>query len=254
MNSLAIAMPVFNEADGIQRTLNDLDAALSNKSESPVIFIQDDCSTDNTRELVIECSKGLKSVVKLEINEKNQGHGPTVLRAYERAAESGSLVVMQLDSDGQFDPSELISLIEAVRGDADLAIGLRKSRSDPWYRKILTFSLKMFLTIRYRRYFKDPNSPVRAFKNEVLRDLLKCVPKSALIPNIYLVVISKQQNRSFKEISISHRARNGTEQTGSTWASKSKIRSILRLIKFSFRAFRELISFNCGLTRNGNLD
>ena len=51
MNSLAIAMPVFNEADGIQRTLNDLDAALSNKSESPVIFIQDDCSTDNTREL-----------------------------------------------------------------------------------------------------------------------------------------------------------------------------------------------------------
>lgn len=65
-------MPVFNEADGIQKTLIDLDAALSNKSESPVIFIQDDCSTDNTSQLVIECSKGLKSVVKLEKNEKTK--------------------------------------------------------------------------------------------------------------------------------------------------------------------------------------
>ena len=243
MNSLAIAMPVFNEADGIQRTLNDLDAALSNTSESPVIFIQDDCSTDNTLQLVIECSKGLKSVVKLETNKTNQGHGPTVLRAYERASESGSLVIMQLDSDGQFDPSELISLIEAIRGDADVAIGLRKSRSDPWYRKILTFSLKTFLTIRYRRSFKDPNSPVRAFKNEILQNLLKHVPKSALIPNIYLVVIAKQQNLSFEEIHISHRVRNGDEKTGSTWASKSKIKSILRLLKFSLRAFQELISF-----------
>lgn len=243
MNSLAIAMPIFNEADGIQRTLNDLDAALSNKNESPVIFIQDDCSTDNTRELVIECSKGLKSVVKLEINKKNQGHGPTVLRAYERAAESGALVVMQLDSDGQFDPSELISLIEAVRSDADIAIGLRKGRSDPWYRKILTFSLKTFLTIRYFRSFKDPNSPVRAFKNEILRNLLKQIPNSALIPNIYLVVIAKQQNLSFEEIPISHRVRNGDEKTGSTWASKSKVKSILRLLKFSLRAFQELISF-----------
>jgi len=243
MNSLAIAMPVFNEDDGIQRTLNDLDAALSSKSESPVIFIQDDCSTDNTRELVIECSKGLKSVVKLEINKKNQGHGPTVLKAYERAAESGALVVMQLDSDGQFDPSELISLIEAVRSDADIAIGLRKSRSDPWYRKILTFSLKTFLTIRYFRSFKDPNSPVRAFKNEILRNLLKQIPNSALIPNIYLVVIAKQQNLSFKELQISHRVRNGDEKTGSTWASKSKVKSILRLLKFSLRAFQELISF-----------
>jgi glycosyltransferase involved in cell wall biosynthesis len=243
MNSLAIAMPIFNEADGIQRTLNDLDAALSNKNESPVIFIQDDCSTDNTRELVIECSKGLKSVVKLEMNKKNQGHGPTVLRAYERAAESGALVVMQLDSDGQFDPSELISLIEAVRSDADIAIGLRKGRSDPWYRKILTFSLKTFLTIRYFRSFKDPNSPVRAFKNEILRNLLKQIPNSALIPNIYLVVIAKQQNLSFEEIPISHRVRNGDEKTGSTWASKSKVKSILRLLKFSLRAFQELISF-----------
>lgn len=243
MNSLAIAMPVFNEADGIQNTLIDLDSVLSSNGESPVIFIQDDCSTDNTRELINECSKSLKSLVKLEVNKKNQGHGPTVLRSYERAVESGSSVVMQLDSDGQFDSTQLMSLITAVRGNADIAIGLRKSRSDPWYRKILTLSLRMLLTIRYHRSFEDPNSPVRAFKNEILRDLLKHVPKSALIPNIYLVVIAKQQNRSFEEISISHRVRNGTEQTGSTWASKSKIRSILRLLKFSLRAFRELINF-----------
>jgi hypothetical protein len=107
----------------------------------------------------------------------------------------------------------------------------------------LTFSLKTFLTIKYRRSFKDPNSPVRAFKNEILQSLLKHVPKSALIPNIYLVVIAKQQNLSFEEIHISHRVRNGDEKTGSTWASKSKIKSILRLLKFSLRAFQELISF-----------
>ena len=243
MVTLAVAMPVFNEADGIRETLSELNYVFKNVKEDVQFFIQDDQSTDNTVEIITRSAEEFGMKVFLENNPTNLGHGPTVINAYMRAIKSDAEVVLQLDSDGQFNPSELIKLLDSVRGGTDLAIGVRKSRVDPWFRILLTKSLRVLLFIRFRKYFEDPNSPIRAYKRETLSGLISQIPSNALIPNIYLIVIARLRGKKIENFLVTHRDRRGSNKTGSTWASKSKIKSITRLGKFAVHALRELTAF-----------
>lgn len=236
-------MPVFNEADGIHETLSELNNAFKNVNEEAQFFIQDDQSSDNTVEIISKSADDLGMKILIESNPVNLGHGPTVINAYLRAIESEAEIVLQLDSDGQFNPSELIKLLDSVRRGTELAIGVRKSRVDPWFRILLTKSLRVLLFIRFRKYFEDPNSPIRAYKKETLRDLILQVPSTALIPNIYLVVIAKLRGKKIESFEVTHRNRRGKSKTGSTWVSKSKIKSITRLGKFAIRALKEFSGF-----------
>ena len=248
MVTLAVAMPVFNEADGIHETLSELNYAFKNAKEDAQFFIQDDQSTDNTVEIIAKSADELGMKIWLESNSTNLGHGPTVINAYLRAIKSEAEVVLQLDSDGQFNPSELIKLLDSVRCGTELAIGVRKSRVDPWFRVLLTKSLRVLLFIRFRKYFVDPNSPIRAYKRETLRDLISQIPSNALIPNIYLVVIARLRGKKIENFVVTHRDRRGKSKTGSTWVSKSKIKSLTRLGKFAVRALKELTALKLGGT------
>ena len=243
MVTLAVAMPVFNEADGIRETLGELNHAFKSAKENAHFFLQDDQSTDNTVEIIIKSAEEFGLKVFLESNHTNLGHGPTVINAYMRAIKSDAEVVLQLDSDGQFNPSELIKLLDSVRRGAELAIGVRKSRVDPWFRILLTKSLRALLFIRFRKYFEDPNSPIRAYKRETLRGLISQIPSNALIPNIYLTVIARLHDKKIENFVVTHRDRRGNSKTGSTWVSKSKVKSLTRLGKFAIRALKELAAF-----------
>jgi hypothetical protein len=50
IKTVGIAMPIFNESDGISTTLRTLDQVLSTEGFLVELFIQDDCSTDQTEE------------------------------------------------------------------------------------------------------------------------------------------------------------------------------------------------------------
>ena len=243
MVTLAVAMPIFNEADGIHETLSELNNAFKNANEEAQFFIQDDQSSDNTVEIISKSADDLGMKILIESNPVNLGHGPTVVNAYLRAIESEAEIVLQLDSDGQFNPGELIKLLDSVRRGTELAIGVRKSRVDPWFRILLTKSLRVLLFVRFRKYFDDPNSPIRAYKKETLRDLILQVPSTALIPNIYLAVLAKLRGKRIESFEMTHRDRRGKSKTGSTWVSKSKIKSITRLGKFTIRALKEFSRF-----------
>ncbi|MFM9120191.1 MAG: hypothetical protein ACKOQT_07685, partial [Acidimicrobiaceae bacterium] len=80
-------------------------------------------------------------------------------------------------------------------------------------------------------------------KRETLRGLISQIPSNALIPNIYLVVIARLRDKKIENFVVTHRDRRGTDKTGSTWASKSKIKSVTRLGKFAVRALKELAAF-----------
>ena len=243
MVAVSVAMPVFNESDGIRETLSELNHAFKNAQVDAQFFIQNDKSTDNTVEIITKSVEEFGMKVFLESNPTNLGHGPTVINAYLRAIKSEAEVVLQLDSDGQFNPSELIKLLDSVRGGTELAIGVRKIRVDPWFRVLLTKSLRVLLFIRFRKYFVDPNSPVRAYKRETLRDLISQIPSDALIPNIYLVIIARLRDIKIENFVVTHRDRRGENKTGSTWVSKNRVKSIFRLIRFAIRALKQFSAF-----------
>ena len=218
--SIAIAMPLYNEADGISETLTDLDAEFNKIGLSATFFIQNDCSTDSSL-AEIEVLRGrLHGLVLVETNLRNQRHGPTTRRAYQRAVESGSEVVVQLDSDGQFDTTDVAEMVNILLNDSglDLLIGSRKRRTDPWYRKLVTRSLQILLAIRFGVFSADPNSPIRVARTNALRQGLNTLPEDVLTPNVLLTVYFHRSGHRVKYRPTTHRIRRGSTSIGTMWS------------------------------------
>jgi dolichol-phosphate mannosyltransferase len=241
--SISIAMPIFNESDGIAETLTSIDEAFRDSGATVTMCIQNDVSTDNTLQVLAELSTTLQLNIAVETNKQNQGHGPTTFAAYQRALNSGSSIVMQLDSDGQFDATELPMLCSAIAEGKEVVIGIRSNRVDPWFRKFLTYLLRNFLRARYLGRFPDPNSPIRAYSASVLSPMLSELPNEPLIPNIYLSILAVRKKLNVEFVPVSHRERRGGQTIGTMWQSSNQWQKIKRLLKFCRKSFQQLLSF-----------
>ena len=240
---ISIAMPIFNESDGIAETLTSIDGAFRDSGAIVTVCIQNDVSTDNTLHVLTKLTNSFSLNIAVETNQQNSGHGPTTFAAYRRALNTGSSIVMQLDSDGQFDATELPMLCSAIAQGKDVVIGIRSNRVDPWFRKFLTYLLRNFLRIRYMGRFPDPNSPIRAYSSDVLVPMLGKLPNEPLIPNIYLSILAIRQKIQVAYVHVSHRERRGSQSTGTMWQSASQWQKIKRLLKFCRKSFRQLLAF-----------
>lgn len=236
-------MPIFNESDGISETLTSIDEAFRHSGATVTLCIQNDVSTDNTLHAIGELATTLQLNIAVETNQLNMGHGPTTFTAYQRAIDTGSSIVMQLDSDGQFVATELPMLCSAIASGKEAVIGIRNSRVDPWFRKFLTYLLRNFLRARYMGRFPDPNSPIRAYSTSVLGPMLDKLPSEPLIPNIYLSILAVRKKIDISYIHVSHRERRGGQTTGTMWQSSNQWQKIKRLLKFCRKSFRQLLSF-----------
>jgi glycosyltransferase involved in cell wall biosynthesis len=236
-------MPIFNESDGIAETLASIDEAFRNSGATVTMCIQNDVSTDNTLQVLTELATTLQLNISVETNQQNLGHGPTTFAAYQRALGTGSSIVMQLDSDGQFDATELPLLCTAITAGNDLSIGIRSNRVDPWFRKFLTHLLRNFLRARYTGRFPDPNSPIRAYSASKLAPMMSELPNEPLIPNIYLSILAVRKKLDVAYIHVKHRERRGGESTGTMWQSANQWQKFNRLLKFCRKSFRQLLSF-----------
>ena len=241
--TISVAMPIFNESDGIAETLTSIDEAFRDSGATVTMCIQNDVSTDNTLQVLAELSTTLQLNIAVETNKQNQGHGPTTFAAYQRALNSGSSIVMQLDSDGQFDATELPMLCSAIAEGKEVVIGIRSNRVDPWFRKFLTYLLRNFLRARYLGRFPDPNSPIRAYSASVLSPMLSELPNEPLIPNIYLSILAVRKKLNVEFVPVSHRERRGGQTIGTMWQSSNQWQKIKRLLKFCRKSFQQLLSF-----------
>ena len=115
LRCLAI-LPALNEEGSVASVI----AEIRELEPRPEILVVDDGSTDGTRELAIAAGA---RVVSLPFN---LGIGAAMQAGFEYARRNDFDVAIQLDADGQHDPSELAALLEPVlSGEADIALGTR---------------------------------------------------------------------------------------------------------------------------------
>ncbi|MCX7985418.1 MAG: glycosyltransferase family 2 protein [Bacteroidales bacterium] len=110
-STLTIIIPVFNEEKTILEVLKRIyDLDISEYFPKYEIIVVDDCSTDNSFELIQEFSKSHANVVLLR-NETNRGKGYSLIRAIQLA--QGEVVLFQ-DADLELSTEDIPSLIEAM--------------------------------------------------------------------------------------------------------------------------------------------
>jgi glycosyltransferase involved in cell wall biosynthesis len=243
---VAVAIPAFNEADGLPGFLLEIDRALGPVVGELRLIVVDDASTDGTSAAIHDAEPQLASSLEIIANPTNRGHGPSLMTAYRRALAAKPDFILQVDGDGQFHGSDLRRVLVLLVDEAHAVCGVRRFRQDPWFRMRMTGLLRSYLGTAFTVRARDANCPLRGYDAQVLERLLRHVPDDCLIPNLYLTILAARAGYPLLEVDVSHRVRRGASAVGTTWA-----RGISpvpwRLLKFSAQALRESLAFRSRL-------
>lgn len=180
---LSVLMPVYNERATFEEILRRVQAVDIPKE----IVIVDNCSTDGTRELLLELlSSGQAgeaesgSTLRVVLQKTNGGKGSSVRRALELAR--GEFVIVQ-DADLEYDPRDYLKLLEAAQPDEskpghDVVFGTRllpgsatrrqQPRTSFYYGRV---GLSILLRILYAVPISDVATCYKLLKREVAQNL-----------------------------------------------------------------------------------
>jgi hypothetical protein len=115
LRTLAI-VPAYNEEGSLGQVLEEIHAA----DPDIEVIVVDDGSTDRTSAVASAAGARVATL------PYNIGIGGAVQTGYQYALEHGFEVAIQVDGDGQHDPSEMERVLEPIlEGRADLVVGTR---------------------------------------------------------------------------------------------------------------------------------
>ncbi len=182
MNKLAIIIPVFNEEKNIEKLIFDWMKEISKfyKKNFKIIIINDG-SFDKTHNKI----KKIKNKSILYINQKNIGHGNTCFKGYKLAIKKKYDLIFQIDSDNQCDPKYFKYFINKI-GTVDAVFGNRITREDGIIRIIFSKILSVIIFLRTFVYVTDSNVPYRMMKRKILEKVIKRIPPTVELKNVYL--------------------------------------------------------------------
>jgi dolichol-phosphate mannosyltransferase len=235
MTSVALVMPVYNEADGIADFLYEIDGVLPGIE----MFVVNDCSTDSTL-AVLEGLDFRNVRLCVVTNDHNSGHGSSTLRALDLGLSSGAEVVVAVDGDGQLQAHGIRALVDAVLGSGQPVIeGIRVGREESLYRRAVSLVTRMITGVRVRALVADANTPFRAYRREALVRLLEVVPRDSMVPNLWMTVVSRRMGFAVGTEHIPTRPRRGATSRGSTWGRSRVSVPSRRFVRFCMRAIGE---------------
>ncbi len=167
---LIVNIPAYNEEEKIAETIRRIPKDFSGISE---VFIQviDDGSSDKT---VSEAEKGEADAVYS--NGINRGIGVTFRNAVHQALENGADIMVNIDADGQFNPSDIQKIIDPIRkNEADMVsadrFGEKKAKDMPgakyYLNRLAAWIISKFMNVR----IKDLTCGFRAYSRETLMRL-----------------------------------------------------------------------------------
>ena len=167
-DKVAVLIPAYNEDDSVGDVVRQIPPEVC--GEQTAVLVVDDGSRDDTSE---EAAKAGAVVARHVIN---RGGGAALRTGYRLMAESGALIVVTLDADGQHLPSEMERLVKPVIDDeVDVAHGSRVlGQADPNARSrelgiVLFNKLISFIT---RTKVSDASNGYRAVRTTVLPQIV----------------------------------------------------------------------------------
>jgi glycosyltransferase involved in cell wall biosynthesis len=162
MKDLSVIIPAYNEEESIGPVLAGLEASLSGGGLDYELMVVDDASTDGTAHVAEEATLA-NPRVRLLSHCRNEGLGGAVMTGVR---DSSGRHIMLVPADGQFDPGEIPSFIQALKKN-DMVLGVR--RDQPGYglwRKIQSLAYLKLVSFLFDQSYPDVNW-VQAWKREV---------------------------------------------------------------------------------------
>ena len=222
-----IVMPAFNEQDSVGNVVREVLTQLPGVS----VLVVDDGSTDATSRLAADAGALVATL------PFNLGVGGAMRTGFRYAVQNGFDNVVQIDSDGQHDPSSVPALLQAL-DTADLVIGARfagegdYSVSGP--RQWAMVVLASILSRAAQTTLTDTTSGFRASGPRAVALFARHYPAEYLGDTIEALVIATRAGCTVRQIPVSMRARaGGIPSHNPTKAAAYLARAVLALL-FAF--------------------
>lgn len=228
---LAIVIPVYNEENTIQELIGDFYKILSESHIQYSFFIVNDGSTDASALKLKELTERIPGIQLF--NEKNSGHGPSLLKGYKAALSHNW--VFQFDSDYQYTLSAFQELW-ARRDHYDLLIAEREERSASLARHWITLALSTVVKLLYGKGVSDINAPYRLMRASQLKAALQFIHPNSFAPNTLLTAFFIKKRLRIYSTHSTLRLGNLVKKSKLSIAiGKGCVQSIFDLMTFRFK-------------------
>lgn len=223
-----VIIPAYNEGENIKTTIDEV----VKKAKGFDYVVINDCSTDNTK---IICEKYKYNYIDLPIN---LGIGGAVQTGYRYGYREGYDLAVQVDGDGQHDPTFLNQMAEFLeKKDVDMVIGSRfidkKGFQSSGTRRIGIKYFTILIKILTGKTITDPTSGLRMVNRDIMKEFAYDYPKDYPEPESVVSILRKK--KKVEEIPVIMRERSGGV------SSISLKKSVYYMIKVSLAILIERI-------------
>ncbi len=196
--TLSLLIPAFNEAESLEKLVDEIDEALAQFGRTYEVVFVDDGSTDDSFQVMSRLASE-RSDVRVVRLRRNFGKAAALAHGF--AACRGDYIVT-LDGDRQDDPREIPRLIAPLDAGYDLVSGWKQSRQDPLSKTVPS----RFFNWTVRRTtgipLHDFNCGLKSYRREVIETISVYGEQHRYIP-----VVAAQAGFRVTEERVSHRRR-----------------------------------------------
>lgn len=229
--SISVVLPAYNEGENIDRMVRSTVRTMDAVTDDYEVVVVDDGSRDNTAEVVRRLEEEFPRV-RLERHPANRGYGAALYTGFTGARKEH---IFFTDSDNQFDLEDIHRLVP-LADEADMVVGYRAPRRDPFHRKLFGWGWTALVTLLFGYTARDIDCAFKLFKREIV-ERVPIISRGATFSAEFLVQ-AKRHGYSIREVPVKHLPRVEGSQTGAR-------------LDVITRAFRELVELRLRLWREG---
>jgi glycosyltransferase involved in cell wall biosynthesis len=222
---LSVVLPVHDEEGNLETLFAELSAALAEIGEPAEVLFVNDGSTDRSGE-ILDRFRAADPRVRVLHHDRNHGLTAALDTGFRHAR--GAYVAM-LDADLQNPPKELARLF-ARRREADVVIGWRKERRDPFVKRVTSRIANAYRNWRTNESVHDTGCALKVFRREVLARVKLWKGLHRFLPTL-----ARMEGFTVLEVPVEHRPRASGKSHFGTWNRLWKGMADVRTIRWMWR-------------------
>jgi glycosyltransferase involved in cell wall biosynthesis len=231
--SLSCFFPAYNEEPNIARLLDEVVATLPQFADQWEAVIVDDGSTDRTASIVRDYA-ALHPEIRLVQHKNNLGYGHALQTGLK---ESTGQAVFFTDADLQFHLSDIGALLPAFQG-ADVVIGYRIKRRDPWHRLFVAGVYHTVLRTMFDLHVRDIDCAFKLFDRQVVDALVGELESRSAFISPELVIRAQIAGFRITEVGVTHYPRTAGKSGGASLKVISRTIQEMRRLRADLKANR----------------
>lgn len=201
VRSLSVFLPAYNEERNIGRTVLSVKDILLKIADEWELIVINDGSKDKTREIV-EDLVSRDSRIKIINHDFNRGYGASLRSGFYSARYPW---IAYIDSDGQFDFSEITAFIEKQKETgADLVIGYYKKRKVSYFKKITSKIWELLVFVLFGLKVRDIDCGFKLISKKVIGTIPRLESERGAFISSELLIKAKKAGFKIVEVPVNH--------------------------------------------------